>query len=152
MTTLVRVALACSMLAVGCGSGSSSSDIDASPTCANMGSATYAGTEDVTITSGTCSSYPGLSVTFTITQSAGSCSFELLNSRVDGITFAGQIADHHVTWTHDPYAYGGGTLTLDSTDATLSEDLSALAGNFHWTLVRTPSNCVGVTTFDLARQ
>lgn len=151
MTSRWLVASACSLVAA-CGGGGSSTEPDAAPVCANLGSSTWVGTEDVTTTSGTCTSFPGLSVTFTFTQAAGSCSFQLVNSRVAGITFTGTVSGNTVTWTHDPYPYGGGTLTLDSVDATLSADLSTLSGDFKWTLAKTPSGCTGTTTFHVVRQ
>lgn len=125
---------------------------DAGASCTNMGSSTWVGTEDVTTTSGTCTSYPGLTVTFMITQMAGSCSFELTNSRVAGITFSGTVSGNSVTWTHAPYPYGGGTLTLNSADGTLSTDAKTLTGDFKWTLAWPTSSCTGTTTFNVVKQ
>jgi hypothetical protein len=163
MTTRGLAGIACSLLVMACGSsggggvsnGSDAgdvADVGGSDTCVNLGNATWVGSEDVTTTSGTCPSYKALSVTFTIKQAAGSCSFDLTNSRVAGITFSGTVSGNSVTWTHAPYAYGGGTLTLNSATGTLSTDLTTLSGDFKWTLAQTSSACTGTTTFKVVKK
>jgi len=137
-------------LALACGGGGSGDGPPA--TCDTMGDSTWVGTENVTTTSGSCSSFTGLSLTFTIKQAAGSCNFTLVSSRVTGITFDGTISGDGLTWTHAPYAYDFGTLTLNSTAGTLSTDQQTLTGSFTWTLAFSSSQCKGTTTFNLVKQ
>lgn len=144
---LVMVLLAIAV----CGCGGGDDGVQPPPvTCLNMGSASYVGTEDVSVTSGPCPNYTDLSVTFTIVQAAGSCDFTLQNSLVPGTTFPGTISDGDVAWTGS-YPSASGTVTIDSVDATLSADLTTIAGSFSWSYAGN-TNCTGVTTFNVVRQ
>lgn len=128
-------------------SGADGADV----TCAQLGTASWVGTEDVAIRTGSCSQYTNLAVTFQIAQAAGGCTFSMTNSRVSGVTFAGTVRGDRVSWTAAPYAYLGGTLTLDAVDGQLSSDRRTLSGSFSWTLAG-PIACTGVTGFTVAKQ
>jgi hypothetical protein len=145
------VALLLAIVVCGCG-GDDSKSVDPPPdTCLNMGNASYVGTEDVVVSSGICPSYSDLSVTFTIEQEAGSCDFTLQSSRNDPETiFPGTISGGDVSWTGS-YPSATGTVTINSVDAVLSEDLTTLTGSFTWTYAGN-TQCTGTTTFDTVRQ
>lgn len=119
-------------------------------TCADMGTATYVGTEDVAVTSGACPTATDVDVTFTIVQAAGSCTFTLANSLVSGTVFSGTVSGNDVSWTGS-YPSASGTVTINSVDAALSADLTALSGSFDWTY-QGNTQCTGTTTFALTRQ
>lgn len=134
----------------GCGGDDKDPATPGPGTCVNMGSATYSGTEDVVVDSGPCPGYTDLALTFTIVQAAGSCDFTLQNSLVTGHTFQGTVSGSDVSWTGS-YPSASGTVTIDSVDAQLSADLTALTGSFTWTYAGNTS-CTGTTSFDLVRQ
>jgi hypothetical protein len=134
----------------GTATGSAPITITVPTTCANMGTASYVGTEDVSITSGSCPSYTNLSVTFNIVQAPGGCTFTLQSSLVSGTTFAGTISDHQVSWTGS-YPSASGTVTINSVSAVLSADLTTLTGSFDWTYAGN-THCTGTTTFNVVKQ
>ena len=115
-----------------------------------MGSASYVGTENVTIASGPCPSYSNLGVTFTIVQAAGSCNFTLQSSLIQGTTFPGTVSGRNVAWTGS-YPSASGTVTINSVNAALSEDLTTIIGSFTWTYAGN-TNCTGTTTFNVVKQ
>ncbi len=134
-----------------CGCGGDGDSAGPPPeTCVNMGSASYVGTEDVGVTSGPCPNYSDLNVTFTIVQAAGSCDFTLQSSLVQGTTFPGTVSGSNVAWTGS-YPSASGTVTINSVDATLSEDLTTITGSFAWTYAGN-TNCAGTTTFNVVKQ
>lgn len=145
------------MLAViGCGCGGDDDSDNGSPppvTCANLGHATYVGTEDVTVTSGICPSYTDLDVTFTIAQDADACTFTLQSSLLPlGTTFNGTVSGNEVSWTGS-YPQATGTVTITSVDAqyVATATDTTLVGSFDWSYAGT-AQCTGTTSFDLARQ
>ncbi|MBK6900834.1 MAG: hypothetical protein IPH09_16815 [bacterium] len=144
------VALLLVVVACGCGDDDSGGIVTPPDTCSNMGSASYEGTEDVIVTSGSCSSYSDLAVTFTIVQAAGSCDFALQNSLIPGTVFSGTVSGTDVTWSGS-YPLASGTVTIDSVDATLSADLTSLTGSFDWSYAGS-TECTGTTTFNVMRQ
>ena len=134
-----------------CGCGSSTVTKPPTSSCVNMGTAAYSGTEDVTISSGSCPSYTGLSVVFNIVQASGNCSFTLVNSRVSGTTFSGTASsDSTITWSGS-YPQSTGTVTITGVSATLSDSLRTLKGYWTWTYSGN-TQCTGKTTFNLTRQ
>jgi hypothetical protein len=137
-------------VAYGCGGGSKGTVAPPVDTCANMGTASYVGTEDVNNASGPCPSYSDLSVTFTIVQEAGSCAFTLQSSRISGTTFHGTVSENNVSWTGS-YPSASGTVNIDSVSAVLSADLTVLSGSFAWTYAGN-THCTGTTTFHLVKQ
>ena len=144
-----RVAAVAALLLAACGGGG---EADAgADACATLGASRWVGTESVAITAGSCPSYNNVALTLTVAQSAGSCAFTMTNSRVSGVTFAGTVRGHSVSWTAAPYAYLGGTLTLGAVVAALSTDGQTLSGSFAWTLTG-GSHCAGTTTLGVARQ
>jgi hypothetical protein len=134
----------------GCGGHDNGSAGPPAVTCVNMGSATYVGTEDVATTSGSCPGYSDLSVTFTIVQAAGSCAFTLQSSRVPGTIFPGTVSGSNVSWTGS-YPSASGTVTINSVNASLSDDLTTLTGSFDWTYSGN-THCTGTTTFNVVKQ
>jgi hypothetical protein len=144
--------MAALLVVAACACGCGSSDVVKPPdgSCVNMGTATYAGTEDMITSSGACPNYPGLAVTFSIVQAAGSCDFTLQSSRISGKTFSGTVSGSNISWTGS-YPSASGTVTFTGVNAVLSANLDTLSGSFNWSYAGNTS-CTGTTTFHLVKQ